>query len=177
MILNQNTQKIRIMFWHSHLHKRHLQFHCTQTCRYGANGLCNPFEQLLDPMLKVFLLITELLLNRILIFFFCRVEQPAVFITLLTMLCARTEHHQIFFISFSSLSIWRLPLHAKMAAQSFCIRCRISNPVFLAQGIASSRSLPSMYRSVEVLDRHAKRLHIQASPRAWTFVKNLFAIK
>ena len=76
MILNQNTQKIRIMFWHSHLHKRHLQFHCTQTCRYGANGLCNPFEQLLDPMLKVFLLITELLLNRILIFFSAELSSP-----------------------------------------------------------------------------------------------------
>ena len=41
--------------------------------------------------------------------------------------------------------------------------------------ITSSRILPSEYRSDEFLNRRAKSLNIQASPRASSFVRNLFA--
>ena len=100
------------------------------------------------------------------------------------------------------LSSWRWPIHAKMGAQSFSTRCRISNPVFLVfhdncqdclkyillllqfeifsafslQGIASSKLLPCMYWFDEFFNQSAKSLDIQASPRASTFVKNIFTI-
>ena len=46
---------------------------------------------------------------------------------------------------------------------------------FTSQGFASSRLLPSMYWYTALLNRSAKILDIQASPRASTFVKNVFA--
>ena len=44
-----------------------------------------------------------------------------------------------------------------------------------SQGISSSRLFPSMYLSDGFVNRSAKSFDIQASPRASTFVKNIFA--
>ena len=46
---------------------------------------------------------------------------------------------------------------------------------FTSQGFASSKLLPSIYWSNALLNRSAKILDIQASPRASTFMKNIFA--
>ena len=74
------------MFWYNYLLRRHWQFLCTQICRYDAICRCNPFQHLVDPMLKVFLLTTELLISSILILFFhSRVENLSIFTTLLEL--------------------------------------------------------------------------------------------
>ena len=62
----------------------------TQKTQKIALGLaqCNPFGQLIDPML--FLLITERLMQRIFIlFFFWRVEKLSIFTTLLVLTLPR----------------------------------------------------------------------------------------
>ena len=80
------------MFWYNYWLGRPWQLHSTQTCGYDAIILCNPFEQLVYPMLKVFLLITELLMSSISILFFsCRVENLSIFTTLFYL--AHTARH------------------------------------------------------------------------------------
>ena len=96
----------------------------------------------------------------------------------------------------SRLSTWRLQTYLKIGAQSFGVLCRISHPVvsvlhaychhmkcillllqfeifsaFTLQGITSSKLLPIIYWSNDFFNR----LYIQASPRASTFVKYIFA--
>ena len=72
MIKNKNSRKVRTMFWCNYLLERHWQFHSTPTCTYDAIARCNPFEQLVDQMLNVFLLITERLMHSIsILFVFC----------------------------------------------------------------------------------------------------------
>ena len=68
-VIWHRMQKVLIMLWCNYLLQRHWQFHCTQTCKYDAIGRCNPFKQLVDPMLKAFLWITECLMHSILILF------------------------------------------------------------------------------------------------------------
>ena len=105
---------------------------------------------------------------------------------------------QFFHSHFCRLDVFvGLPIYLKKETQSFGLMCRISQPVFsvfhnycqrvkymvlflhfeifsaftsqATQGIASSRLPPSMYWSDEFLNRSAKSLDNQASPRAPTF--------
>ena len=59
------------MFSYSYLHQGPWR---TQTCRYDAISRCNPFEQLVNLMRKVFLFITEIPMHCILILIFFPAE-------------------------------------------------------------------------------------------------------
>ena len=104
-------QMVRIMFWCNYLLERHWHFHCSETCRYDVIGRCNPFEQLVDPMLKVFLLITEPLMHSILFYLFPAEMRSSQY--LLLRWCSRchdTMHQLSVPIFHSRLSTWRLPI-------------------------------------------------------------------
>ena len=66
------------------------QFHSSQICRHDAIivaiGRCNPFEQLVDPIPNVFLLVTDRLMHSIsILFVFCRDEKLSLFTTPLVL--------------------------------------------------------------------------------------------
>ena len=78
MTLNQNSKMVQIMFGivihtkdtdNSITHKLAAFLQIWRYRRWPI-GLCNSFEQLVDPMLKVLLFIAELLMHNIFIFFF-----------------------------------------------------------------------------------------------------------
>ena len=89
--------------------------------------------------------------------FFCRVEKPSVFTTLLVL--TRLRHYARALHITNCLC--QFLLYLNVGAQSFCVRCLISHPVFsVFPGVHD-------YRSAKSLDT--------AFPRASTFVQNIFS--
>ena len=90
--------KLGLVYYDSYLHKRHWQFHCTQLCRFDAISLHNLLEQLVDPILNVWLRASDakyfdlflLLPNWAAFSIYYSVDGHAA-----TTLCAGTENYQV----------------------------------------------------------------------------------
>ena len=160
------------MFWCNYLVETHWQFHCTQFCRYDAIGQCNPFEQLMDPMLKVFLLITERLKHSTsILFFFCRDEKLSIFTSLLVL--TRPRHYA---------QAWALHItRYNYLCQFFIHVCRLGacqytsrwehNPSCKVLNIAPSIfSIPWLLRSLETYYIHAYSIFLHTCKYAKIFL-------
>ena len=108
--------------------RRTLTIPLERTCRLDAIGLCNPLEQLINPMLKVFLLIAELLIHSILIFSIA--GQPSVLTTHLVLTRPRHKHCALpgtitFTPSIFSIPWLQLDYCQHSLKYIFCIYCSL----------------------------------------------------
>ena len=139
------------MFWYNYLLERHLRFDCTQTCRYDAIGRCNPFKQLGNAMLKVFLLIT---------FFSAELRSSQY---LLLRWCSRGHDTMQFSVPIfhSHLSTLRLPIYLKMGAYAVC------TPSNSLRTYIFARFQCSHSRSYMRSEQHSCRLFQTNAPTHW----------
>ena len=173
------------MFWYIFWREGSWQIHCTLTCTFDAISPCNPLEQLVNSMQKLFLLIAELL-----ILCFAQLQSWAALYPRIhysvgghtaTTLCARLPRalcisRYNYLCQFSStfffihvLSTRRLPIHAKIWALFFGIRGQTSHPVFLVVYENCQKDLKYILPCIATWSYHIKQVTFSRVSVRWIF--------